>query len=223
MSVSGRIYGGFTAEEREARRREQLLAAGLELLATKGWAGTTVLDVCREAGLSQRYFYEAFAGREQLFDALLDRIGAEVAHLVRDVFARTAGPPEARVRSVLASLVDLFLDDPRKARVSLVESFGTERFRERRRAALAFFAQLAQEQLAELSGEADDRSLELTSTVMTGGMAEVLMGAVTGGGDVPDRDVLAEHLTGMWLCAATGRVASQAGVGTSADGGHAPA
>jgi AcrR family transcriptional regulator len=204
MATTERMYGGFTPQERRQRRREQLLDAGLTVFATKGWARSTVLDVCRQAGLSQRYFYEAFTGREELFEALLDRIGAEVAHLIRAIFDQAAGNPTERVRSVLAALVDHLLDDPRRARVTLVESLADERFRERRRRALASFAGLGQEQLGELPGAADARSLELTSTVLTGGIAELLIAAVTGDGDPPDRAVLVEHLTRMWLGAGTG-------------------
>lgn len=223
MATAGRIYGGYTPDERRARRREQLLAAGLDAFATNGWANTTVLDVCRGAGLSQRYFYEAFESREALFESLLDDIGGEVAHLVRRAFADAEAPPDVRVRTVLAALMDFFLDDPRKARVTLVESFATERFRERRRRALSFFAELAREQLAELPGHAGSQSLELTSTVMTGGMAEVLVAAVTADDDVPDRHALVEHLTGMWLCAATDPMASRVGVQPCADGRRASA
>ncbi|MFA9271396.1 MAG: TetR/AcrR family transcriptional regulator, partial [Baekduiaceae bacterium] len=51
MPTRDRVYGGLTAEQREDRRREQLLDAGLEIFAAKGWDGATVKDVCRAAGL----------------------------------------------------------------------------------------------------------------------------------------------------------------------------
>ncbi len=47
----GRVWGGMTPAEREERRREQFLEAGLEVFGTRGWAGTTVRDVCRAARL----------------------------------------------------------------------------------------------------------------------------------------------------------------------------
>ncbi|MBI5104391.1 MAG: helix-turn-helix transcriptional regulator, partial [Solirubrobacterales bacterium] len=78
MVTGGRVYGGMTPAERRARRRAQLLEAGLEVFARRGWARATVADVCRAAGLSQRYFYEQFADREGLFLAITDRIAEEV-------------------------------------------------------------------------------------------------------------------------------------------------
>src|SRR4029077_5184552 len=55
-----RAYGGVSAEDRIAARRAKLLDAGLELFGTRGYATTGVKDVCREAGLTDRYFYESF-------------------------------------------------------------------------------------------------------------------------------------------------------------------
>jgi AcrR family transcriptional regulator len=55
--VSGRSYGGESANDRLARRRRQLLDAGLELFGTTGYRATTVRQLCREARVSDRYFY----------------------------------------------------------------------------------------------------------------------------------------------------------------------
>lgn len=67
-----RPYRGVPADQRRARRRAALMEAGLELLGTRGWAATTVRQVCAEAGLNDRYFYENFPDRDALLLAIID-------------------------------------------------------------------------------------------------------------------------------------------------------
>jgi len=75
MASSGRVprnpYGGKSARARVASRRHRLLAAGLELFGTQGYLRTTIDQVCAEAGLTKRYFYESFQSCEELLGALL--------------------------------------------------------------------------------------------------------------------------------------------------------
>src|SRR5206468_2848506 len=68
-----RPYGGVSAERRVADRRERLLEAALEDFGTRGVAATGVKDICRRAGLTDRYFYESFRDSGELFTAVCDR------------------------------------------------------------------------------------------------------------------------------------------------------
>src|SRR3546814_8891593 len=125
MTSGARRYGGASAEERAAERRSRLLAAGLELMGTRGLVGATVRGVAEEAGVAARYFYESFPTVDDLHLAVFDEIAQEA--LVRSLAAleRTSGDPEARrerTRVVLAEMVDLMLEDPRKGRIVLLES-----------------------------------------------------------------------------------------------------
>lgn len=212
---AGRVYGGLTAGERRERRRRALLAAGLAVFAERGLAAATVQDVCREAGLSQRYLYEAFADLDELFGALLDDLAAEVETLLAAAFHGRRDDPEVRIRTALRALARYFAEDPRRARVALVESFASAAFRRRRHRSLAAFARLA---AAELRGlrrdagaagpDAEDHDLDLTVLVLVGGIAEALMASVDPGPAHPDGravadvEVLVEHLTRLFLAAA---------------------
>ena len=55
-----RIYGGESREDRHLRRREQFLDAGLELIGREGYRAASVRALCRQAKLTDRYFYESF-------------------------------------------------------------------------------------------------------------------------------------------------------------------
>ena len=83
MAAVGRTYGGVSAAERAASRRERLLDAGLELFGTHGFAATGVKDVCRQAGLTDRYFYESFRDSRELFLAVFDRLTDEEMEAMR--------------------------------------------------------------------------------------------------------------------------------------------
>src|SRR5258707_6385239 len=83
VASSGRVprnpYGGVSARARVASRRDRLLAAGLELFGTQGYLCTTIDQVCAEAGLTKRYFYESFRSCEELLGALLRSLWVEAA------------------------------------------------------------------------------------------------------------------------------------------------
>ena len=82
--MSGRTYGGESADDRLTRRRRQLLDAGLELFETAGCRATTVRQLCRAAKVSDRYFYEQFDSTEDLLLVVYDECtrGLEEARVV---------------------------------------------------------------------------------------------------------------------------------------------
>ncbi|MGH2987557.1 MAG: TetR/AcrR family transcriptional regulator, partial [Solirubrobacterales bacterium] len=130
QSSSTRPYRGVSADDRRAVRRARLIEAGLELLGERGWQGTTVRAVCAEAGLTERYFYESFAGRDELLAGVFDRVATEAAEGV--LRAVEAAPHDARskARAAIGAFVEMLTDDPRRARAMLLESFGDASLRE---------------------------------------------------------------------------------------------
>lgn len=66
MVETRRVYAGRSADERDGRRRRQLLDAGLEVFGTTGFRTATVRGLCREAHVADRSFYELYATTEEL-------------------------------------------------------------------------------------------------------------------------------------------------------------
>lgn len=197
-----RVYAGMSAEERTARRREQFLAAGLEVFADRGWAASTVADVCRAAALSPRYFYELFGGREDLFLAVTGRIADQVESTVRTVVAAPAADPQARARAVLEALAAYFTADPRTVRVALMESLATEQFRGHRRRLLESFSALAAKLMRSLWADASaGPALDIRAAVLTGGLVELLIAAASTRAPAPLDDLL-DQLTALYAAAA---------------------
>lgn len=85
----GRLYGGESPEDRTQRRRDQFLDAGLQLIGTVGFKSTSVRGLCRQAKLTDRYFYESFASVEdvliQVYEREVQRMMAAVFAAVKDV------------------------------------------------------------------------------------------------------------------------------------------
>src|SRR5882757_23552 len=114
-----RRYGGVSADDRRAERRQRLLDAGLELFGTQGIAATTIADVCEEAGLTKRYFYESFATIDDLAGAVF---GDVTDRLVEQIEPAVAAGDGIDPRPALTVYLGAVLGDPRLARLLGVES-----------------------------------------------------------------------------------------------------
>jgi AcrR family transcriptional regulator len=117
-----RVYGGISADQRVAARRERLLEAALDEFGTRGFLATGVKDVCRRAGLTDRYFYESFRDRNELFVAVFDGATARLFEVVATAVLAAPATAEGQVRAAIESYVHALADDPRIARIVFVEA-----------------------------------------------------------------------------------------------------
>ena len=117
-----RVYGGVSADERIAARRAKLLDAGLELFGTRGYAPTGVKDLCRAAGVTDRYFYESFAGTGELFLAVFDALTDELFQAVAAAAVEAGDDPERQLRSAIGVFIHALAADPRKPRIIFAEA-----------------------------------------------------------------------------------------------------
>ncbi|MEE4025472.1 TetR/AcrR family transcriptional regulator [Gordonia sp. PKS22-38] len=188
-SAEGRRYGGADADERRDRRRAELIAAGLELFGTEGFANVSVKRICDHAGLTQRYFYESFRDRFALLADVYDdcvafardatiTAGAEFVAGDRGEGTReagiAAGDAAAVARATLSAFVRTLADNPPRARVMLVEVVGVSPDIERLRlAAIHRWADLI---LSLALGERSaDRSQRLTAIGLVGAVTQLLV------------------------------------------------
>ena len=199
-----RRYRGVTPEERRAQRRERLLAAGLELFGTRGYANTSIRQVCVEAGLNQRYFYESFCSPEELLLATREQI---VAELYRTAIpqAAAAESPEDKARAGLTVWWKLLTDDPRKGRVMFIEVVGVSDALEQRRLQsrhqLADFIVAQGSMLYGFTG-AEEWQVDATLTArsLVGATVELLVDWLHGEFDRPVEDLI-DHCVRMYMLA----------------------
>ncbi|MFE3543754.1 TetR/AcrR family transcriptional regulator [Nocardia sp. NPDC059177] len=118
-----RSYGGISAADRVAERRTRLLGAGVDIIGTQGVSALAMRLVCREAGLSQKFFYESFADIDALMHAVYQ---ATVERLVDAVHEQVGAGDLAGAYDAAARLMEA---DPRVCRILLVEPVADARLR----------------------------------------------------------------------------------------------
>jgi AcrR family transcriptional regulator len=106
-----RRWSGVPLEDRQVLRRDELIAAGVQSLGGESGPVVTVRAVCREAGLTERYFYESFADRDEFVRAVYD----DVCTRAMSALMSAATPREA-----VEQFVALMVDDPVRGRVLLL-------------------------------------------------------------------------------------------------------
>jgi len=104
-------WSGVPLQDRPALRRDHLIAAGVTVLGGDSRPALTVRAVCREAGLTERYFYESFTDRDEFVRAVYD----DVCNRAMATLMSAATPREAVQR-----FVALMVDDPVRGRVLLL-------------------------------------------------------------------------------------------------------
>ncbi|MCY7830498.1 TetR/AcrR family transcriptional regulator [Bacillus spizizenii] len=57
--------------ERSAQRKEKLIDTALELFSSRGYNGTTVKEIAKEAGVTDGLIYHYFSSKEELLHAIL--------------------------------------------------------------------------------------------------------------------------------------------------------
>jgi AcrR family transcriptional regulator len=104
-------WSGVPLQDRQTLRRDELVAAGVQLLGGAAGPALTVRAVCRAAGLTERYFYESFADRDEFVRAAYDDVCSAAMSALT-----TADTP----RDAVERFVTLMVDDPVRGRVLLI-------------------------------------------------------------------------------------------------------
>ncbi|MDT5327541.1 MAG: hypothetical protein QOF25_4693 [Mycobacterium sp.] len=118
-AVLSRPYRGVSATDRRDQRRQRLIDAGLQLFGTQGIAAVGIVDVCAEAGLTKRYYYENFASIDKLADAVFEHVTGNIVAAVAPAIAVGGGRDP---RPALTAYARALLSDPRVVRFLAIES-----------------------------------------------------------------------------------------------------
>lgn len=184
-----RVWGGQTLAERKETRRRALLAAALDLIGEQGGSAVTVRSVCRRAGLTDRYFYESFAGRDELMVGLYMVVADEMHALLTETAAKTKGDLAAEAHAMIDAIIGWILDDPRKGRLLLVEPLTDPTLGG---ASIATIPQFSRLVVAQLPKSASKTKRNLTAVGLTGALGG-LFAAWAGGTLKVSREELTAH------------------------------
>ncbi|HYZ91244.1 MAG TPA: TetR/AcrR family transcriptional regulator [Actinomycetota bacterium] len=171
-----RSWGKVSHTDRYRRQRRDLLRAAGRLAAQKGFEGPRVADIVAEAGLSKSTFYEHFASKEDCFVELHRRTSAQMLQTAVDAAEAHAqrGAYEC-LDAVIRAFVGYADRNPRLAQV-LGPAFGAslpvvqKQREENFRRVVHFFATLGR----RLGSKLEPDELELTSTILVGGVTDIL-------------------------------------------------
>jgi AcrR family transcriptional regulator len=187
VSSAERTWSGSTLDARREVRRERLLEVGFELLGGQGSAAVTVRSVCRHARLTDRYFYESFADREELLAAVYDRVAEHARAVLADAVTRAGRGPEVVARAAVEAFVGLLTADPRRGRVLLLAPMTDPGLSTRALGLMPMFGELIRAQLAAQSrragsaraepadGGGEPAELRLTASALIGALSNLFV------------------------------------------------
>jgi AcrR family transcriptional regulator len=111
---------GLPADIVAAHQRERLLNGTIEMVAKRGYRGTSIDHIVKAARVGHVAFYDLFDGKEDCFLAAFDRIVEETSETLGAAVSSEMDWAE-QICSALGALLDLIAADPGRARVGLVE------------------------------------------------------------------------------------------------------
>lgn len=118
----GRSFRGVSAEQRQAERQQKLLDAALQCFGTHGFYKVTVREICAEAKLTERYFYESFKSSEALLVMVYQRLIKDMQNaIIGAVLMAEDREPKALIRLGLTTFLRYVSNDPRIARILFID------------------------------------------------------------------------------------------------------
>lgn len=192
-------WNGLTTEERQRERRQLLIDAAFDLLATEGSSGTTVRAVCSAARLNPRYFYESFDELDELVVAVYDHVIDLLRTQVVQALDEAGDDLVKAVRAVVRTLVDFVDGDRRMGRVLYVEALGNEALNVRRMQTGFDLVDILQQDVERRRGTKGSQQLErMAAAMLVGGSSEILAAWLDGRIEMT-RDEVVEDMTQLFL------------------------
>jgi AcrR family transcriptional regulator len=153
------------------QRRQQVLAAALDVFSTAGYHAASMDEIADHAGVSKPVLYQHFPGKLDLYLAILDSSIDDLMAVARK--ALTGTTDNATRVAAMVNAYFAFVEDPGGAFRLVFESdlANEPAVRERVDAADLALARLSAEVIAEDTGLSDDEALLLSSGMQ--GMVQV--------------------------------------------------
>ncbi len=123
--ADGRFPAGvrtLPSELVKAVQRERLLAAMVDAVTELGYNALTVQNVLTRAGISRPTFYEQFEDKEDCFLAAFGAAAARMSDRLEAAVGDGGPDWQGRLRDGLAELLRFIVDEPKEARLVIVEA-----------------------------------------------------------------------------------------------------
>jgi AcrR family transcriptional regulator len=152
--TKNKALGVKSRAEQKAASRRSLIDAAVGLSARRGFAGLSLREVCREAGLAPTAFYRHFKDMDDLGLALVDEVALSLRRLMREA-RRKAERRGSRVKVSAEAFVDFIRRNANLFRILLGERSGSSpAFRKALRREMNLFVSELAEDLQRAAREA---------------------------------------------------------------------
>jgi AcrR family transcriptional regulator len=190
-----RPYRGVEAADRLADRRARLLQAGLDILGSDSdLSELTVRGICRQAGVTARYFYESFTDKDDLVASVYDWVIADIAASTQA--AAAAAPRKQQNRAAMANIVRTIGDDPRVGRLLFNSQLANSVLVRKREEAGGLLATLYGQDVGSALGVRESERSKATAHFAVGGVAVTLSAWLAGQVEL-DHDQLVDQLAAI--------------------------
>ena len=192
---SVRPYRGVEAADRLADRRARLLQAGLDILGSDSdLSELTVRGICRQAGVTARYFYESFTDKDDFVASVYDWVIADIAASTQA--AVVAAPRKQQNRAAMANIVRTIADDPRVGRLLFNSLLANSVLVRKRKEAGGLLATLYGQDVGSALGVQESERSKATAYFAVAGVAQTLSAWLDG--DVEfEHDQLVDQLAAI--------------------------
>ncbi len=164
-------WSGVPLEDRQALRRDELIAAGVDLLGGEAGPALTVRAVCRAAGLTERYFYESFSDRDEFVRAVYDDVCAR---------AMSTLSSSTTAQDAVERFVALMVDDPTRGRVLLLAPTVEPVLTRSGASWMPSFIELLQRKVARITGITDSAVQAMAATGLLGALTALFIAYLDG-------------------------------------------
>jgi TetR/AcrR family transcriptional repressor of nem operon len=110
---------------RRAHSKDDIVRAGLEIIFSRGFNGTGIDAILKQANVPKGSFYNFFSSKEEFGLAVIDLFLAEMAALMRPVMEDVSLAPLERIRKTFELLIARF-EDNNCSKGCLVANLGLE-------------------------------------------------------------------------------------------------
>jgi TetR/AcrR family fatty acid metabolism transcriptional regulator len=110
-------------------RKDRILEAALKIFAEKGFQNATIVEISKEAGVSEATVYEYFGTKEDLLFAIPEKISNEGFKELEKILPFIKGV-EGRIRAIMHGYVQLYQSNPHYSALVLLQLTANKRFRQ---------------------------------------------------------------------------------------------
>ena len=104
-------------------RKNEIIDVAEVLFYSKGYESCTINDILKQVGIAKGTFYHYFSSKEEILDAVLDRIISQMlARIHGSLASASVNHPERLMQVFLAMRVDDIVDDQKRSDIHMPDN-----------------------------------------------------------------------------------------------------